>query len=119
MKVKELIKTLAEADPESEIVTSTWNGKVMTYAVIDHVLLAKYWQIENDFFGTPGEMDERLFEIESENIVYIGSDFNCNDKVREDRHTVFEISRILKESMYSEEKESRITKLINKFLAEE
>jgi len=80
MKVKELIKKLKKADPESLAICGVNNGFVDTYGVIDHVWEALYDQsIYNDLFGTPGEIDGRLINKELNNtntkVVYIGSDF--------------------------------------------
>jgi hypothetical protein len=61
MKAKELIKELKK-DPEAEVWCGAWNGHVDTYAVVDHVFKFKYGVVSNDFFGTPGRMDKRLFE---------------------------------------------------------
>lgn len=77
MKAKDLIKELAK-DPEAEIWCGAWNGHVSTYAVVDHVLKLRYGDVSNDFFGTPGRMDKRLFDRSKKDdseIFYIGSKF--------------------------------------------
>ena len=77
MKAKELIKELKK-DPEAEVWCGAWNGYVDTYAVVDHVYKFRYDQVSNDFFGTPGRMDKRLFEPgtkDEDEVFYIGSKF--------------------------------------------
>lgn len=77
MKAKELIKELAK-DPEAEVWCGAWNGHVDTYAVVDHVFKFGYGAVSNDFFGTPGRMDKRLFEPgtkDEDEVFYIGSEF--------------------------------------------
>ena len=77
MKAKELIKELAK-DPEAEVWCGAWNGYVDTYAVVDHVFKFKYGAVSNDFFGTPGRMDKRLFEPgtkDEDEVFYVGSEF--------------------------------------------
>ena len=77
MKAIELIKELKK-DPEAEVWCGAWNGYVDTYAVVDHVFKFKYGAVSNDFFGTPGRMDKRLFEPgtkDEDEVFYIGSKF--------------------------------------------
>ena len=77
MKAKELIKELKK-DPEAEVWCGAWNGYVDTYAVVDHVFKFKYGAVSNDFFGTPGRMDKRLFESgtkDEDEVFYVGSEF--------------------------------------------
>jgi hypothetical protein len=77
MKAKELIKELAK-NPEAEVWCGAWNGYVDTYAVVDHVFKFKYGAVSNDFFGTPGRMDKRLFEPgtkDEDEVFYVGSEF--------------------------------------------
>jgi hypothetical protein len=77
MKAKELIKELKK-DPEAEVWCGAWNGYVSTYAVVDHVYKFRYDQVSNDFFGTPGRMDKRLFDPshkDEDEVFYVGSEF--------------------------------------------
>lgn len=77
MKAKELAKKLME-NPEDEVWGGAWNGYVETYAVLDHTFRTRYDQVSNDFFGTPGRMDKRLFRPgrkDEEMITYVGSSF--------------------------------------------
>ena len=77
MKAKDVIKELKK-DPEAEVWCGAWNGYVDTYAVVDHVFKFKYGAVSNDFFGTPGRMDKRLFTPgikDEDEIFYVGSEF--------------------------------------------
>ena len=62
MKNKELQQQLSQFSPDAEIWMPVFNGYVETYGLVDHMIEAEYAQISNDFFGTPGRMDKRLFE---------------------------------------------------------
>lgn len=86
MKVKDLIDKLTACDPDAEMITGIWNGKVNTYTVLDSVKEFMYEEIEADFFGTPGAMDERLFNSQIEKFVYIGTQFDYDRQVVKDRH---------------------------------
>ena len=90
MKVKELLKALEGVDPETEVIGGAWNGRVDTYKVMDDTWYTEFDNLWSDFYGTPGEMDGRLFQIESENVFYIGSHFTIlNRKASaEDRKSV-------------------------------
>lgn len=77
MKAKEVANKLMK-NPEAEVWCGAWNGHASTYAVVDHVYKFKYDQVSNDFFGTPGRMDRRLFDrkrLDDEEVYYIGSLF--------------------------------------------
>ena len=70
---EELLKT-----PNEKVWCGSWNGYVNTYAVVDRVLRFKYGQVMNDFYGTPGRMDKRLFNKEikdDDEITYISTLF--------------------------------------------
>lgn len=54
MKVRELMEHLAEADPEAEVITDVWNGRISTYTVLDNTIRVDYDVLKSDFFGTPG-----------------------------------------------------------------
>ena len=76
-KAKDVIKELSK-NPEAPVWCGAWNGYVSTYAVVDHVFKFKYGEVSNDFFGTPGRMDKRLFTPgtkDEDEIFYIGSKF--------------------------------------------
>jgi hypothetical protein len=77
IKAGELAAELMK-NPEADVWCGAWNGHVDTYAVVDHVYRFKYGQVSNDFFGTPGRMDKRLFDKtkgEEDSVFYIGSKF--------------------------------------------
>lgn len=68
---------------DTVIFLGTWNGYSETYAVADHIFTCDYEEIRDDFFGTRGKMDKRLFSrdlIKSDDskILYIGTMFNKN-----------------------------------------
>ena len=42
----------------------------VTYAVVDHVFKFGYEEVSNDFFGTPGRMDKRLFDKNVKEVFY-------------------------------------------------
>jgi len=77
IKAGELATELMK-NPEAPVWCGAWNGYVDTYAVVDHVFKFKYGAVSNDFFGTPGRMDKRLFEPgtkDEDEVFYIGSEF--------------------------------------------
>ena len=87
MKVKELLKALEGVDPEAEVIGGVWNGRVDTYKVMDDTWYTEFDNLWGDFYGTPGEMDDRLFQIESEKVFYIGSHFTIlNRKASADKN---------------------------------
>ena len=86
MKVKELIEKLKKADLNDEVICGVYNGFTDTYGIVDYVLEATYEEsVYNDLFGTPGQIDGRLLdkELQEDNkkIVYIGSDFPCQNGI--------------------------------------
>lgn len=76
--VGDLKKQLEDKDNSSPVFLGAWNGYSDTYTVADHVFTAKYEEIENDFFGTRGKMDKRLFNpnFTEKDVIYIGSRFH-------------------------------------------
>jgi hypothetical protein len=65
-------------NPEAEVWCGAWNGYANTYAVVDHIFKFKYVSVSNDFFGTPGRMDKRLFDPshkDEDEVFYVGSEF--------------------------------------------
>lgn len=75
MTVKQLIESLNKEDPNADVIIGTYNGHVNTYTVCDNILPLTYQEIMDDFFGTPGLVDERVaYKIEG-NIVYLNSSF--------------------------------------------
>lgn len=76
LKVKELIELLQNnSDENATVIIGAYNGHVNTYACVDHVWNESYDAVSNDFFGTPGRMDKRLFDNNIKDFVYIGSMF--------------------------------------------
>ena len=75
MKNKELQEILLKHNPEAEIVMPAWNNHVETYTVVDGVFQAGYEEVENDFYGTPGRMDRRLFSQEIPEFLLMTSKF--------------------------------------------
>lgn len=89
MKVRELMDHLAEADPEAEVITDVWNGRISTYTVLDNTIRVDYDVLKSDFFGTPGAFDRRLHQVESGKFFLIGSTFtNGNKQAFHDRYFI-------------------------------
>ena len=79
MTKNELIKRLEPFKDDTHIWLPVYNGHVVTYGVLDDVYQTKYASISNDFFGTPGRMDSRLFNKyyqEEDDILLLSSDFS-------------------------------------------
>ena len=74
MKTEELTEILKKY-PGSEVWGTAWNGYVETYSVIDRAWPIKYEEVQNDFFGTPGRMDSRVLNENSETIILLDSKF--------------------------------------------
>ena len=72
---------LAQHPDDAEVWMPVYNGYVETYGLVDEVYEEDYLHWSNDFFGTPGRMDKRLFENhrgenrDDERILCISSDF--------------------------------------------
>ena len=75
MTAKKLIEKLSEIEPDTEIICGTWNGRVDTNTVIDRLRVYLYDQVYADFYGTLGAFDDRLMDIKSKHVVYLGSQF--------------------------------------------
>jgi hypothetical protein len=73
MKSRDLIDKLSKVSPDAEVIGGTWNGRVDTYTVLDSFHKAAYDDIYPDYFGTPGAFDDRLSQIRSKDVVYLGS----------------------------------------------
>ena len=86
IKVKELIEVLQKCDPEAELVSTIWNGWTHTYCAIDCVHSFTYDQLSNDFFGTPGQTDDKVFCSQAQNIVLLGSLFEYDKTLVRDVH---------------------------------
>ena len=113
MTAKELIELLSKVAPETEIVGGMFNGRTETYTVLDHAYVYLYDQIYADFFGTP---DDRLMDIKSKEVVYLGSQFeNTDRRVMEDRYFVWRLRKVLQMHRSKEWKKERIYQLLTEF----
>lgn len=86
IKVKELIEVLQKCDPEAELVSTIWNGWTNTYCAIDCVQRFTYDELSNDFFGTPGQTDHKVFCSQAQNIVLLCSLFEYDKTLVRDVH---------------------------------
>ena len=110
MTAKEMIEQLQKVAPDTEIISGTWNGPVDTYTVIDRARVFLYDQVYADFFGTPGAFDDRLMEIKSKEIIYLGSEFeSLNMRMAEDRRMIWRIRRVLDMHRAKEWKKERMS----------
>lgn len=120
MKVKELLKVLDGVDPETELIGGAWNGRVDTYEVLDHTHHIHYDELWGDFYGTPGEMDDRLFKIDSKMVLYIGSYFTMvNRKASADRHFIWRLREVVENEGSDETKGEELLQMIKEFVAED
>ena len=120
MKVKELLKALEGVDPETEVIGGAWNGRSDTYEVLDHTHHIQYDELRGDFYGTPGEMDDRLFKIDSKKVLYIGSHFSMlNRKAFADKHFIWRLREVAEREGTDEEKGVELLCMMNKFIEEE
>lgn len=116
MTAKELIEKLSEVAPETEIVGGLWNGRVNTYTVMDELHVIPFDDIIPDFYGTPGAFDDKMLQICSKDVVYIGSLFEGLDKrVIADRRVTWRMQRILSMHRSKEWKKEQIYKLLQDF----
>lgn len=120
MTAKDLIEQLSKVDPETEIVGGLFNGRTETYTVLDELHVFRYDEIYNDFFGTPGAFDNKLLQIRSKEVVYIGSLFEGQDKLLiADRRVIWKMQRIMNMHRSKERKKERIYKLLQEFSGKE
>ena len=116
MTTKELIDQLSKVEPDTEIISGTWNGRVDTYTELDELHVFQYDQIYNDFFGTPGAFDDKLMTIKSEKVVYLGLFFeSTNKRVMEDRHFVWQLRKVLRQHRSKEWKKEQLYRLLTEF----
>lgn len=116
MTAKELIEKLSEVAPETEIVGGMWNGRVDTYTMLDELHVFQYDQIYADFYGTPGAFDDKMLQIRSKDVVYIGSQFEKLDKrAIADRRVTWRMQRILRLHRSREWKKEQIYKFLLEF----
>lgn len=116
MTAKELIEKLSLVSPDSEIVGGMFNGRVNTYTMLDKVSVFSFDDIFNDFYGTPGAFDDKLFKIRSKDVVYLGSLFESTDKrVMADRSVVWQMRKILRQHRSKEWKKEQLYRLLTEF----
>lgn len=116
MTAKDLIEQFSKVSPETEIVGGMFNGRTNTYTVLDELHVFQFDVIYNDFFGTPGAFDDKLMDIRSKNVVYLGSLFDSLDKrVMEDRGIIWRLRKVLRQHRSKEWKQERIYKLLTEF----
>ena len=116
MTAKELIEQLSKVAPETEIVGGMWNGRMETYTVLDELHVFRYDDIYNDFYGTPGAFDDKLLDIKSKKVVYLGSLFESTDKrVMEDRYFVWRLRKVLRMHRSKDWKKEQLYKLLAEF----
>ncbi|MBQ7708797.1 MAG: hypothetical protein IJT74_02610 [Bacteroidales bacterium] len=116
MTAKDLIEQLSRVAPDTEIVGGMWNGRTNTYTVLDELHVFGFDDIYNDFYGTPGAFDDKLLDIRSKDVVYLGSLFDsCNERVMEDRGTLWQMRKVLRQHRSREWKQERIYKLLTEF----
>ncbi len=116
MTVQELIQKLSKVSPDTEIVGGMFNGRVNTYTVIDDLRIFSYDDIYTDFYGTPGAFDDKLLDIRSKKVIYLGSAFDSVDKqVQEDRGVICRMERILRMHRSKDWKKEQIYKLLQEF----
>ena len=119
MTAKDLIEQLSKVDPETEIVGGLFNGRTETYTVLDELHVFRYDEIYNDFFGTPGAFDNKLLQIRSKEVVYIGSLFEGQDKLLiADRRVIWKMQRIMNMHRSKEWKKEKIFMLLQEFSGE-
>ena len=116
MKARDLIDKLSKVSPDAEVIGSTWNGRVDTYTVLDSFHKIPYDDIYQDIFGTPGAFDNRLAQIRSNDVVYLGSTFDQTDKqVIYDRRLLWRLAAIQRKHRSVQWKKDRIYKLLQEF----
>ena len=118
MTAEELIEQLSKVAPETEIIGGIWNGKVDTYTVIDELHVIPYDDLLSDFYGTPGAFDDKLLQIRSKEVVYLGSMFETLDKrVRDDKKVMCRLTQILHMHRSKEWKQERLYGILTKFVS--
>lgn len=116
MTAKELIEKLSEVAPDTEIIGGMWNGRVDTYTVMDEFLLIPFDDIVPDFYGTPGAFDDKLLQIHSKDVFFIGSLFeNLDKRVVADRRVTWRMQRIFRMHRSKEWKKKQIYMLLQEF----
>ena len=116
MKVRELMEHLAEADPEAEVITDVWNGRVSTFTVLDSIASVKYDWLKKDFFEAPGAFDKHFHDIKSGKLFYISSSFtNADSQLLQDRLFVEKLSIALIVDEPDDVKAVRLLQMVRDF----
>ena len=116
MKARDLIDKLSKVSPEAEVIGGTWNGRVDTYTVLDSFHKVPYDDISPDFFGTPGAFDDRLAQIRSKDVVYLGSAFDeSNKQVISERRLLLRLAAIRRQHRSTQWKKDKIYQLLEEF----
>ena len=116
MTAKDLIEKLSQVPPDTEIIGGMYNGRTNTYTVLDELHVFLYDQVYADFFGTPGAFDDKLMDIKSKNVVYLGSFFeSLDERVMQDRGIICQMCKILHQHRSKEWKKERIYQLLADF----
>jgi len=84
MTVRELMEKLKDCDPDAIVISTLWNGWTDTYCAIDYLCKVTKEELLNDYWGTPGETDDRVWDSKAENVVCISSQFEYNEQVTKD-----------------------------------
>jgi len=84
MTVRQLIDRLQQCDPEALVIGTLFNGWTDTYCALDHVSEFTFDQLFNDYFGTPGATDDRVWHTNAKNVVCIDSLFSYDKIVSRD-----------------------------------
>ena len=116
MTAKDLIDKLSQVDPDTEIIGGMFNGRTNTYTVLDELHVFLYDQVYADFYGTPGAFDDKLMDIKSKDVVYLGSLFDSLDeRVIQDRGIIWQMRKVLRQHRSKEWKKERIYQLLTDF----
>ena len=116
MTAKELIEQLSKVAPDTEIVGGMFNGRTNTYTVLDELHVFEFDDIYNDFYGTPGAFDDKLLDIKSKDVVFLGSLFeSCNERVMADRGIIWQMRKVLRQHRSKEWKKEQIYKMLTEF----
>ena len=116
MTARDLIDKLSQVSPEAEVIGGTWNGRVDTYTVLDSFRKVRYDDIYPDFFGTSGAFDDRLAQIRSKDVVYLGSTFDeSNKQVISDRRLLWRLAAIRRQHRSTQWKKNKIYQLLKEF----
>ena len=116
MTAKDLIDKLSQVDPDTEIIGGMFNGRTNTYTVLDELHVFLYDQVYADFYGTPVAFDDKLMDIKSKDVVYLGSLFDSLDeRVIQDRGIIWQMRKVLRQHRSKEWKKERIYQLLTDF----